>query len=294
MATMSLCVTSVMLPRWGLDETFDKLRACGFEGIELRVRPNPDDPNVEPSFWGRHLADVGPANVMAKVPAIRAAAARTGIKVVSFSPWTKPSDVSTTEALFRAAVAVDPDRPAMVRLDVARYDRDKPYRPQFDAAKRELEGAAARAKPFGVKVLYEIHAGTVAMSATRAASLLDGLDPVHVGAIYDIPNMSRVGLEDTRQGMDALGPYLAHCHIGGSRPVAGAGDGTGWSWEFCDLRQGVANIPAILADFHRVGYAGWLSLEDFSPGDDEAKLRGQREWLSSCLAKLGRTAPGGV
>ncbi len=284
---MRLCATSVMLPRWTLDETFDRLKVAGFAGIELRVRPNPADPNEAPSFWGRHLSAVGPENVMERVPAIRAAAARTGLNVVALSPRVDLADHAGTDLLFRAAVAIDPAAPPMVRMDPPRYDREKPYRPQFDSVRQLFAGACERAKPFGVKILYEVHTGTVAMSATRAATLLQGLDSARIGAIYDIPNMTRVGLEDPRQGMDALGPYLAHCHIGGSRPACkpgGAGQRDEWTWEFCSLQQGVADIPAILRDFRHVRYGGWLSLEDFSPGDDAEKLRGQGAWLTALLA----------
>ncbi len=276
-----LCVTSVMLPRWGLDETFDHLASCGFAGIELRVRANPDNPAEEPSFWGRHVADVSPVNVMANAPRILAAARRTGVAVVALSPRVAPTDGPGLEALCRAAVAMAPGAPPMIRVDPARYDRDRPYRPQFDAIRSAFAAATAVAKPFGIKILYEIHTGTVAMSATRAATLLDGLDPSRIGAIYDIPNMARVGLEDPRQGMEALGPYLAHCHIGGSRPVLAAGEPARWSWEFCSLMEGIADIPAILADLRHVGYAGWLSLEDFAPGDDLEKVRVQGAWLRS-------------
>jgi sugar phosphate isomerase/epimerase len=282
MDDLRLCVTSVMLPRWTLDETFERLRTAGYGGLELRVRPNPSNQAEEPSYWGRHVADVSPANVMEKASAIRAAAARTGIRVVALAPQVTASDAPATEIMFRGAAVIDPASPPMVRVGVAGYDRAKPYLPQFDEARKAFAGAVERARPFGVRCIYEIHAGTLAMSATRAATFLDGLDPVFAGAIYDIPNMSRVGLEDTRQGMDALGPYLAHCHIGGSRPVLKPGDNHDeWSWEFCDLRRGIANIPAILEDFRHVGYQGWLSLEDFTPGDDETKIREQGAWLKS-------------
>ena len=276
------CVTSVMLPRWTLDETFDQLEIAGYRGIELRVRVQPDNPAEEPSFWGRHLADVGPANVLARAPEIAAAASRTGITVVALSPRVAPDDHAGLEALCRAAVAIAPGAPPMIRVDPARYDRDKPAVPQVDAVRQAFAGATAVARPFGVKLLYEIHTGTVAMSATRARTLLEGIDPALIGAIYDVPNMSRVGLEDSRQGMDTLGPYLAHCHIGGSRPVVqSAVPADTWTWEFCDLRHGIADIPAILSDFRSVGYAGWLSLEDFSPGDDATKIREQGAYLDA-------------
>ncbi len=49
---MNLCCTSVMLPRWTLDETFDKLAEYGYDAVELRSRFNPEDGSVEPAFWG--------------------------------------------------------------------------------------------------------------------------------------------------------------------------------------------------------------------------------------------------
>ena len=83
---MELSCTSVMLPRWELDETFDKLQEYGYDAVELRCRYNPDDPNVEPFFWGRHLSDVSPDNILDKAEQIRAAVKRTGIRVAALAP----------------------------------------------------------------------------------------------------------------------------------------------------------------------------------------------------------------
>ena len=75
---MKLSCTSVMLPRWDLDQTFDKLAECGLDGIELRCRYNPDDPDAEPSFWGRHLSDISPDNIVARASEVRKASERSG------------------------------------------------------------------------------------------------------------------------------------------------------------------------------------------------------------------------
>ena len=83
---MELSCTSVMLPRWELDETFDKLQAYGYDAVELRCRYNPDDPNAEPFFWGRQLSDVSPDNIVDKAGQIRAAVKRTGIRVAALAP----------------------------------------------------------------------------------------------------------------------------------------------------------------------------------------------------------------
>ena len=274
-----------MLPDWDLDETFDRLAGYGIDAVELRVRDNPPgDP--APGFWGRHVADVCPANLLDKVPAIRAAAARTGVRVCTLAPRLWPDNPQVVDAVLAGAHAIDPDSPPMVRLSPPGYDRMRPYREQFAAVRRGIEGLLPRTRELGIKLLYEIHVGTVAMSAGRAHALLDGLDPDAVGVIFDLPNMSRVALEDTRQSLDLLGAHLAYCHIGASRPVAGAPEEHGqrqWSWEFCALEEGIANIPQVVADLRAVGYDGYLAIEDFSARDTDLKLRHGAAYLRRLL-----------
>jgi sugar phosphate isomerase/epimerase len=283
--SMKLAITSVMLPHWDLPQTFEKLAAFGYEGVELRVRDNPDDATVEPSFWGRHLADVSPANILDRVAEIRAIVERTGLPVIAFAPRAIIGDDDLIDHLFKAARAIDDDNPPMIRIGAPRHDRTQPYMPQFDEARTGFARLADRARAAGVKVLYEIHVGTVAVSCSRAAELLRDLDPNHIGAIYDVPNMIRVGIEDTKMGMELLGPYLAHCHIGNGVPQAdkqdldGPTDRQDYCWVFSDLRQGVANIPQIIQDLQDVGYTGYVSLEEFGPGDDDDKVSSQGAYL---------------
>ena len=173
----------------------------------------------------------------------------------------------------------------MIRIGAPRHDRTKPYHPQFDEARSGFEALAQKASERGVKALYEIHVGTVAVSCSRSIELLKDLDPNHIGAIYDVPNMIRVGLEDSRMGMEILGPYMAHCHIGNATPEPDKAarendlDQVSWKWGFSDLRDGVADIPQIIQDLKDIGYTGYLSLEEFGPGDDDEKVGQQGAYL---------------
>ena len=283
---MKLSCTSVMLPRWDLDRTFDKLAEHGYDGVELRCRYNPENEAEDPSFWGRHLSDVSPDNIIQKAEAIREAERRSGIKVIALAPNVTLEDTEVVEKLFRGAAALNPDSPPMIRIGAPRHDRTQPYWPQFLSARAGFANLAETARAYNVKILYEIHVGTVAVTCSRAIELLRDLDPDRIGAIYDIPNMLRVGLEDTKMGMELLGPYLAHCHIGNGRPVVTGRDDTGaqvWEWDFADIREGIADIAGIVRDFKDVGYAGYLSLEDFGPGDDDAKVGEQGAYLRRLL-----------
>jgi len=274
-----------MLPRWDLDQTFDKLAEYGYDGLELRCRYIRDDMPEEPSFWGRHIADVSPDNIVDRAGEIQAASKRSGIKVVALAPQALVHEEDLIDKLFAGALAIDPDDPPMIRIGAPRHDRTQPYHAQFDEARSGFEKLASKAQDRGVKALYEIHVGTVAVSCSRTIELLKDLDPDHIGAIYDIPNMIRVGLEDSKMGMELLGPYMAHCHIGNATPVSnkpareGDLDQVSWKWDFSDLRDGVADIPQIIQDMKDVGYEGYMSLEEFGPGDDDAKVRDQGAYL---------------
>ena len=280
---MELCCTSVMLPRWTLDETFDQLAAADYDAVELRCRYNLEDENAELAFWGRHLSEVSPDNIVEKAPAIRAAAQRSGVRVAALAPNFQIGQDETIRKIFSGAVAIDPDSPPMVRIGAPRHDRTQPYMPQFLDARSGFADLVEVAREYGVKVLYEIHVGTVAVSCSRTLELLRDLDPQHIGAIYDVPNMLRVGLEDSRMGMEILGPYLAHCHIGNGILVKdGTDEETGctqWKWQFSDVREGVANLAQIVGDLKNVGYSGCLSLEEFGPGDDREKIVSQGAWI---------------
>ena len=285
---MKRCCTSVMLPRWTLDETFDKLAEYGYEAVELRCRFNPDDSSAEPAFWGRHLSDVSPDNIVDKAPAIRAAAERSGVRVAALAPKCLIDEEDEIRKLFVGAVAIDKENPPLIRIGAPRHDRTQAYMPQFLAARSGFAQVAELAGEYGVKVLYEIHTGTVAVTCSRALELLRDLDPERIGAIYDVPNMLRVGLEDTRMGMEVLGPYMAHVHIGNGVLQAGERDENGqqtWQWAFCALQEGVANIPQIVEDLRDVGYAGYVSLEEFGPGDDDEKTKGQGAYLKTLAAR---------
>ena len=285
---MKLCCTSVMLPRWTLDETFDKLAEYGYEAVELRCRFNPDDPSAEPAFWGRHLSNVNPDNIVDKAPAIRAAAERSGVRVAALAPKCLIDEEDEIRKLFVGAVAIDAESPPLIRIGAPRHDRTQAYMPQFLAARSGFAQVAELAGEYGVKVLYEIHTGTMAVTCSRALELLRDLDSERIGAIYDVPNMLRVGLEDTRMGMEVLGPYMAHVHIGNGVLQAGERDENGqqkWQWAFCALEEGVADIPQIIEDLRDLGYAGYVSLEEFGPGDDDEKIKGQGAYLRTLAAR---------
>ena len=219
----------------GFGDHLCKLATHGYEGIELRCRYNPEDPDAEPSNWGRHLTDVSPDNIAAKAAQIRDLSQQTGVRVCALAPNFTCDQTEIIDKIFNGALAIDPDNPPLIRIGAQRHDRSRPYLPQFLDARAGFAHLVERAHDCGVKIIYEIHVGTIAVSASRAIELLNNFDPNHIGAIFDVPNMIRVGLEDSKMGLELLGPYLAHVHIGNATPVQTQRDATGsmhWQWGF--------------------------------------------------------------
>jgi sugar phosphate isomerase/epimerase len=127
------------------------------------------------------------------------------------------------------------------------------------------------------------------VSASFAHRLLCRFDPVDIGVIYDPQNMVSDGFETTPMALDLLGDYLAHVHIGGHRCAPGQPDANGtvpWTYPGCRLEEGRYNYPQLIAELHKRGYRGFISLEDF----DSSRTPEQR--LAEAIAYLRRIEPG--
>ena len=147
---------------------------------------------------------------------------------------------------------------------------------------RVLDGARGRGE-----VVLEIHGGTIHPSASSAHRIVSHFDPTSVGVIYDPQNMVRDGFETTSLALRLLGPYVAHVHVGGHRPVALEPNPSGppkWRWEGCPMSEGLYHYPDLMTSLKKLDYKGFISVEDFRPGSAGDKFQDAIHYLRS----LGR------
>ena len=291
---MPLSATTVMIPELDLRETVELLARLGFHGVEWRTRRIPDSKRNEPfSFWGNHKNDLTPERFLKEAHAIRKLCDDQNLRIVALAPQARADQLDEVKLLADAAAecsfcgptgsAAVSGQSVMVRIGApSGYDGSVPYPALYqqavDAYGKALEITRARR----VKILMEIHGGTIMVSASLAQRILANFDPKEIGAIYDPQNMVMDGFETPQMGMELLGPYLAHAHIGARRPLASVPDAQGdvkWTWEGCPLGAGLLNMAALFKAFRAVGYRGYYSLEDFRPGPAEPKLRESLEYL---------------
>jgi sugar phosphate isomerase/epimerase len=83
-----------------------------------------------------------------------------------------------------------------------------------------------------------------------------------------------------------LGPYLAHCHLGAHQPTANRSEKTGtvqWQWTPCRLEDGLYHVPTMMQQMRKIGYGGFVSIEDFGPRSAEEKLRDAIVYLQTLV-----------
>lgn len=272
---MKISATTVMMPEHDLPETARVLAGLGFDGAEWRCRHIPESQRDKPySPWGNVKNDLSPANLAERGEELMAVSAAHGLAVVGLATAMGADELDEVR---RVAEGCARWGIPMFRLGAPRrYSPDVNYRELLDDSIRAFGAALGITRDVGVKVILEIHRGTVACSASQAYLVVREFDPDDVGVIFDIANMSLgEGYEPWGMGLDLLGPYVAHVHAAGGRVSAGERRDDGQMtcvWETCDLADSFYDVPAFIRALQARDYAGFISLEDFRSEPVELKL----------------------
>jgi len=284
---MKYSVTTVALPHLTMQEQAKFLADLGYDGIELRVRPLSDElrAKAEPSNWGYHVNDLTPENFRAKAAEVKKIITDNGLQLVGLATAAACTDLEQIKQLLDGAVLAGAP---FIRVGAAAgFNRDgqASYRQIYGETVAGYERVLELTRGTGVKVVLEIHGGTIHPSASFAFRIVSNFDPADVGVIYDPQNMIQDGFETTSLALQLLGGYVAHLHIGAHRPVAGEPDATGtvqWSWQKCRLAQGLYNYPELIRQLKKIDYSHFISVEDF---DDQVS---PEEKFADAIAYLRR------
>ena len=261
---MKFSVTSVMLPHLDLRQTCKLLSDLGYDGIELRVRRLPPErANDTPSPWGRHLTDLSPDNILARADEMKSVVSEYGLQIPALASSCNASDLDHVKLLAEGAQAVA--CPA-IRLSCRGYNGTINYHEPYAEAVENYGKALEITRPYGIRILTEMHGGTIYPSASLIHRVVSNFDAKDIGVIYDPQNMVRDGFETIQLALELLSDYLAHIHVGAHKPVPGAPNERGivtWSWQGCPMSEGLYDFPKMIECLRKVGYVGFISVEDF-------------------------------
>lgn len=119
----------------------------------------------------------------------------------------------------------------------------------------------------GVKLLLEIHHCSLISSPSAAYRALEGMNPACFGLIFDPDNMVNEGYEDYQKSFELLKDYISYVHVKNSLVAPDGEDEFGackWKRVWVPLKKGQADLRCLFAVMKKMGYAGNISMEDFS------------------------------
>ena len=285
---MRYSATSVMLPDLDIVEQAALLQRLGYDGIEWRVRRVSEGARGKGfSPWGEHKNDLSPENFAAQAGKMKQVAADHGLAIAGIASAPSADDLEQIKLLVAGAAACGAPfvRVGCPRLYNGTVNYHVLYQEAVDAYGKALELAAGS----GVKLCMEIHGGTIHVSASLAYRIVSNFPADRMCVIYDPQNMVADGYETTELGIELLDQYIGHCHVGGHKPVEKGRDETGsmqWEWPGCAMADGLYSFPRMLKKLKAVGYAHFISVEDFRDMPHEAKLRENIDYLHGVEAKV--------
>lgn len=259
---MKIGIFTVSIPEYEPERALEVASAIGYDGLEWRICKDAGD-RAKPSFWCGNRTSMTPAELLAKAEPLKELARKVGMEMPSLAAYISCFDLEEAEATFRAANAVGAHS---IRVNPAGYQPDLPYWKQFADSRDQYAKIEQLAKRYQVRALMETHMGLLTPNVALAVRMLDGMDPAHVGIIWDPGNQVEEGLERYPMAISMAGEYLGEVHVKNrlQRPYAVENDTLHWFTENVPVRLGSVNWPAVIAELKKASYDGWLMFEDFS------------------------------
>ena len=282
---MKYSATTVMLPEYSMEEAAQMLSRLGFDGIEWRVHRIRENQKGKPfSPRGNVKNDLSPDNLLAQAEQLKRVSAEHGLTIAALASYPEADQLADVRLVAEGTARCGAPF-FRVRIPGSVYNRTVNVNVLYERAVGAFGKACEIAREFGVRIIVETHNHTIVCSASAAYRLVSNFTPQEIGVIYDLANMTSEGYEQYRMGMELLGPYMLHMHIGNGYPVKKGTreDGSAnWQWTSSDLAEGITDYAQVLADLKAVRYDGFMSLEDYRP----LEPKGREDMLARNLRYL--------
>lgn len=223
------------------------VRALGFDGIELPVRPGYP---IEPER-------------VAELPQAARQLAQEGIQIESVAG---PTDEATIAACAEAGV---PIIRTMVRIG------PEGYMASVAEAQRTFDALLPSLERSGVRIGVQNHCDRYICNAMGLRHFLERYDPRHVCAVWDAAHNALNG-EDPELALEIVWPHLGMVNLKNAiwqRTVGPEAEVAEWRHYWTGGRYGLASWPRVATELQRRGYQGPICLTaEYSDGDAVDRL----------------------
>lgn len=255
---LNLC-TSV-LPKFSFKDAVEIAISSGYQGIELRVNDNYHKSLEELSSSGASL---------------RRQLERAGLSVPVLNSYIPVDDEQVVDQLLYCSKKMGVPKARLVlprscHASVSRQAKVKEIIPSYEACqkptelmttlKKTLRHLELKAYRAGVKILLELHWGTVMSSFSSAYLLTHDLDPNCIAITFDPANMMVEGKEDWEFGLKLIRSHIDNVHV---KNMTWTSSDKDWSWEWAPVTQGMVNWAELILLLNHDQYSGDYAIEDF-------------------------------
>jgi sugar phosphate isomerase/epimerase len=263
---MNLCTST--LPGYNFYQSLDIAASAGYTGIELRVSNQYHKPLEELISSGEKVKRE-----------INAA----GLDLAVLNSYIPIEDQSSISNLLSVAQTMEIPKvravlPRAANAEVANHARIKEGIPAYSSSlnahelvrsvKLRLLEIEKEAKLRNVKVLLELHWGTIMSSFTAAYMLVNDLDSKHIGITFDPANMVVEGKEDWEYGLSLIKNYISNVHV---KNVSWSLTKEGYVWHWSPINKGMLDWSYLIFLLMSIDYLGDYAMEDFLIPSDAVK-----------------------
>ncbi len=261
----SLCFFSKHLPLLGARDLARTVKALGFDGVDLTVRPKG---HVEPA---RVAQDLPPF-----VEGIRAEGVAVPMITTDLHSDSEPPARPTLETAARLQIPY-------FKTGYYYYKFADVKKELADAA-RQLSSLAALSAASGVKLGFHNHSGYVGGLVWDIAPTMDALDPKWAGYYFDVRHAVVEGGDGGwRSAFGVAAPRLFMIAV---KDFFWEKTAKGWRQQNCPLGDGMVDWPRYFRMLAQAGFHGPVSLhlEYDVPGDTPAAI--QRNTIDAAAKDL--------
>lgn len=235
----TLCFFSKHLPRMNGVELSRSLKALGFDGVDLTVRP------------GGH---VDPKRVATDLPVFVDAIRHEGLAV----------PMITTALVSDADPVAQPTLETAARLNIPFF---KPgyylykfvdVRKELEAAGKQLRGLADLSRRHGMRLGYHNHSGYIGGPIWDFAPFIEALDPATVGYYFDVRHATVEGGDGGwRSAFNMVAPRLSMIAL---KDFYWEKSGGSWRQHDCPIGEGMVDWKRYFGMLAKAGFRGPVSL----------------------------------
>ena len=226
-------------------------RAAGFDGVELNVA----EPGAGPLTLETTEREAGQ---------IRDLAARVGVELPSVmggaavrtSPVIHPDPAVRQECVEKLGRTLERARwlgATAVLLHPGQLKPETRYDHAWEWTREALKAVAPLAERHGVSLAIENVWNKFLLSPTELRQMIDEVDHPLIGTYFDVGNCILYGYPE--HWVAILGSRIKKVHVKDFKRSIATGRG------FCQLLDGDADYPAVMAELRRAGYDDYLTSE---------------------------------